>query len=80
MIGNNCVLVKTDKRKISFLGYNTFNFMSTGNPLFNEQNALWMENLIAKSTQISRSAEKIRNQFFRTLMRRLEETRKKLED
>ena len=80
MIGNNCVLVKTDKRKISFLGYNTFNFMSTGNPLFNEQNARWMENLIAKSTQISRSAEKIRNQFFRTLLRRLEETRKKLED
>lgn len=67
MIGNNCVLVETNDRKTSFLGYNTFNFMSTGNRTFNEQNELWMNNLISKSTLISRTAEKIRNQFFKQL-------------
>jgi len=65
MIGSNCVLVQTDDRKTSFLGYNTFNFMSTGNPGFNTQNELWMNNLISKSTQISKTAEKLRNQFFK---------------
>jgi len=40
--------------------------MSTGNPAFNHQNELWVDNLISKSTQISRTAEKIRNQFFKT--------------
>jgi len=73
MIGNNCVLVHTNHRKNSFLGYNTFNFMSTGNPAFNHQNELWMDNLISKSTQISRTAEKIRNQFFKVLLKQVDE-------
>ena len=73
MIGNNCVLVHTNGRKNSFLGYNTFNFMSTGNPAFNLQNELWMNNLISKSTQISRTAEKIRNQFFKVLQRQVDD-------
>ena len=75
MIGNNCVLVNTNGRKNSFLGYNTFNFMSTGNLAFNLQNELWMNNLISKSTQISRTAEKIRNQFFKGLQRQIEDLR-----
>jgi hypothetical protein len=73
MIGNNCVLVHTNGRKNSFLGYNTFNFMSTGNPAFNRQNELWMNNLISKSTQISRTAEKIRNQFFKVLQKQIDD-------
>lgn len=76
MIGNNCVLVQTNQRKISFLGYNTFNFMSTGNPSFNHQNEKWMENLISKSTQISHSAEKLRNQFFKGLIRKIDQLEK----
>jgi hypothetical protein len=72
MIGNNCVLVQTNERKTTFLGYNTFSFMSTGNRNFNIQNELWINNLISKSTQISRTAEKIRNQFFKILMKKTE--------
>lgn len=76
MIGNNCVLVKTNEKTTSFLGYNTFNFMSTGNRNFNNQNQQWMENLISKSTQISSSAEKLRNQFFKGLYRKVDELEK----
>lgn len=75
MIGSNCVVVHTNDRKNSFLGYNTFNFLSTGNRAFNLQNELWMNNLISKSTQVSRTAEKIRNQFFKVLHRQIEDLR-----
>jgi hypothetical protein len=34
-----------------------------------------MNNLISKSTQISRTAEKIRNQFFKGLQRQIEDLR-----
>lgn len=73
MIGNNCVLVQTNQRKTSFLGYNTFNFMTTGNSSFNLQNEKWIENLISKSTQISRTAEKLRNQFCKGLLRQVDQ-------
>lgn len=79
MIGNNCVLVKTNGKNTSFLGYNTFNFMSTGNRNFNSQNQQWMENLISKSTQISSTAEKLRNQFFKGLNRKIDEIQRFIE-
>lgn len=80
MIGNNCVLVKTGDRRTSFLGYNTFNFMNTGNPEFNKQNEYWITNLMSKSTQISRAAEKIRSQFFKALLKKVAELRKFVEE
>jgi hypothetical protein len=76
MIGNNCVLVHTNDRKSTYLGYNTFNFMSTGSRAFNEQNEAWMQNLMAKSTLISRTAEKIRNRFFKTLEKQIDDLQK----
>jgi len=76
MIGNNCVLVQTNEIKSTFIGFNTFNFMSTRNLAFNEQNELWMDNLISKSIQISKTAEKLRNQFFKMLIERIDELRK----
>jgi len=75
MIGNNCVLVHTNEIKSSFLGYNTFNFMSTRNQDFNLQNEFWMDNLISKSTQISKTAEKLRNQFFKSMLEKVEQLR-----
>jgi len=47
--------------------------MSTGNPAFNHQNDLWVDNLISKSTQISRTAEKIKNQLFKVLLKQVDE-------
>ena len=76
MIGNNCVLVKTNDMVSSFIGINTFNFMSTRNTDFNLDNEQWMQNLISKSIQISRTAEKTRNQFFKMLLERVEELKK----
>ena len=80
MIGNNCVLVKTGDIRTTFLGYNTFNFMNTNNPDFNKQHEVWMNNLISKSTQISRTSEKIRNLFFKALLKKVADLRKYVEE
>jgi hypothetical protein len=73
MIGTNNVLVKTEGHSSSYISYNSFNSMSTGNRFFNEQNERWMNNLISKSTLLSSVAEKQRNQFFKGMYRKLEE-------
>ncbi len=79
MIGNNCVLVETNGKKTTFLGYNTFHFMSTGSVDFNAQNEQWIQNLMTKSTQISRTAEKTRNQFFKYVLQKNNRLRQQIE-
>lgn len=72
MIGNNCVLLHADNKEASYIGYNSFNYMRTSNSYFNEQERNWIQNLIAKSTLISKVAEKQRNQFIKDLRRQVE--------
>ena len=80
MIGNNCVQVKTNSVNAGFIGYNTFNFMSTTNLEFTCNNDFWMKNLISKSTQISRTAEKTRNQFMKVLANKVDDLSKFVEE
>ena len=80
MIGNNAILAKADQRMSSFISYSTFNFMETGNIHFNQQNELWLNNIISKSTLISTVAEKQRNQFFKNIQRKLKELREYIEN
>jgi hypothetical protein len=72
MIGNNSIYVETGDSAASFIGYNTFNSVMTKNEAFNRQHWRWMENLSKKSIQISGMAEKIRNQFFKGQLRKVE--------
>lgn len=65
MIGTNCVFLKASDMSFSYISYNSFNSMKTGNKYFNEQNQHWINNLISKSTLISGVSEKQRNQFFK---------------
>jgi hypothetical protein len=60
--------------------YNPFDLMSTGSRAFNKQNQVRMENLISKSTLISRTAEKIRNRFFKNLESQIEALKKIVEE
>jgi hypothetical protein len=73
MFGNNCVLIKADDKISSFISYNSFNSMRTTNRFFNEQNERWMNNLISKSTLLSGVAEKLRNQFFKSMFKKVDE-------
>jgi len=73
MIGSNCVLLRAEGKETSYIGYNSFNYMRTSNSFFNEQEKNWMNNLISKSTLLSKVSEKQRNQFIKELNRQVNE-------
>jgi hypothetical protein len=74
MIGNNCVLIIPGdpiQSERVFLGYNTFNSISTHNERFVKETRYWMDNLVKKSVLLSGNAEKQRTVFFRNLETRI---------
>jgi hypothetical protein len=73
MIGTNCVQVKAGVHQLVYISYNTFNSMKTSNPFFVEQSNGWLSNITAKSELISGVAEKQRNQFFKSIFRKIED-------
>ncbi len=69
-IGNNAVLIEPGESNLLervFLGYNTFNNISTFNASIAKETKLWMENLIKKSLLLSGTAEKQRAKFFKKM-------------
>ncbi len=74
MIGNNCVLVEPGNPQHSkrvFLGYNTFNTLSTTDNAFIDETSAWMNNLLKKSILLTGSGEKQRSIFFRKMLEKL---------
>lgn len=72
MIGNNCVQISAGNKVTTYIGYNSFNYMRTGNQYFNEQVGDWLKNIISKSTMVSTVSEKQRNQFFKNTIQKIE--------
>ncbi|MFZ4798248.1 MAG: hypothetical protein ACOYMA_12200 [Bacteroidia bacterium] len=79
MVGNNSIVANIGDTKISYVSYNTFNMMTTTNSLFVNEAEEWLKNLIKKSILISGVGEKQRNQYFKKLTQKLENTRSKIE-
>ncbi len=77
-IGNNYIYVKSDETKAVFLRHHTFHSMYTYDPSFCKDTENWLQNIISKSTLISGSAEKQRNQFFNRAIERVESLEKSL--
>ena len=65
-------------RLVFFISHNTFNSISTDNESFCDETALWMQNLIRKSTPINDVSEKHRFQFFRSLFEKIDEAKQKV--
>lgn len=80
MIGSNSIYVHSEDLTTTFIGYNTFNTIRTRNAIFNAQHAQWIENLKSKSIQVSGMAEKIRNQFFKAQLKKVEILKRQIED
>jgi hypothetical protein len=71
MLGDNTVLVVTDRIKSVFLNYDVLNYMVTrdenfANPFYED-----MQELMKKSTLISQTSEKQRNIFFGILLKKI---------
>jgi hypothetical protein len=72
VIGTNCIHINTNDYNFSYISFNTFNSLTTGNQVFCSEIEHWMRNLIKKSTLISGTAEKQRYRFFNTLYKTID--------
>ncbi len=72
VLGDNTFFVKINDSKVTYINYNVIYFMATSDPSFNEGMFRNLENLIKKSTIISKTGEKDRKQFFNKLRRKVQ--------
>ncbi|MDR7131964.1 hypothetical protein J2X69_004330 [Algoriphagus sp. 4150] len=73
IIGDNTFFATMDERKVTYLNHSVIYFHGTSDPSFNDAMFKNLENLIKKSTQISRVGEKERKQFFNKLRKKVVE-------
>ena len=64
ILGDNTVLAELNNMKITFLNHSVINFVGTQDERFNAHMYDAIQNLIKKSTQLSRVGEKERTRFF----------------
>jgi hypothetical protein len=67
ILGDNTVLAELNNTKITFLNHSALNFIMTQDERFNAYMSDAIQNLIKKSTQLSRVGEKERARFFHRL-------------
>lgn len=72
-IGNNCVLVDLGHVKAVYIGHLSFNTISTMNIKYTSLTENWLNNIIRKSSAISKVAEKQRFQYFNMIMKKVNE-------
>lgn len=78
ILGDNTIMVVTDRVKTVFLNYDVLNYMYTRDETFSEPCYIDMQNMMKKSTLISQTGEKQRNIFFGILMNKIKERKKNL--
>jgi BetR domain len=72
-VGNNCILVRANDQRITFVRHQTFNIMHTYQPSFCADTEVFLQNMIKKSILISGVSEKQRYQFFRQFKQKMEQ-------
>ncbi|TMI92494.1 MAG: hypothetical protein E6H08_11960 [Bacteroidetes bacterium] len=77
-LGDNTILVRTDKIRTVFFNYIGLNYMSTRDEAFCDACYNDLQNLMKKSTLISDTGEKQRNVFFSILMNKIKDRTKNL--
>ena len=78
ILGDNTIMVVTDRVKTAFINYDVLNYMSTQdenfcNPCYDD-----LHRMMKKSTLISQTSEKQRNIFFGILLNKIKERKKHL--
>jgi plasmid maintenance system antidote protein VapI len=71
ILADNTVMAELDELRITFLNHSVINFISTGDERFCAYMADAIQNLIRKSTQLSRVGERERTRFFNRIREKL---------
>lgn len=78
ILGDNTIMVVTDRIKTAYINYDVLNYMYTRDETFCDPCYIDMQNMMKKSTLISQTGEKQRNIFFGILMNKIKERKKNL--
>lgn len=78
VLGDNTIMVVTDRVKTVFLNYDVLNYMQTRDEAFCNPCYDDLQNLVKKSTLISQTSEKQRNIFFGIMLAKIEDRKRKL--
>lgn len=78
ILGDNTTLFETDNLRVTFLNHSVLYFVSTRDPRFNELMFENLQNLMQKSTMISKVGEKERATFFNRLRAETDSRRKEI--
>lgn len=72
LIADNSVFARMGDKRCVYVNQNTLNLLLTLQEPFCEQTEKYLDNLIKKSTLISKTAERERSQFFNNMKKRIE--------
>ena len=78
VLGDNTVMVVTDKVKTTFINYDVLNYMFTRDENFCSPCYDDMQNMMKRSTLISQTSEKQRNIFFGIMLNKIQDRKKRL--
>ncbi len=78
VLGDNTIMVITDRVKTAFLNYDVLNYMLTRDEAFCSPCYDDLQNLMKKSTLISQTSEKQRNIFFGIMLTKIEDRKRNL--
>ena len=78
VLGDNTVIVVTDRVKTVFINYDILNYMTTRDEAFCDPMYNDLQSLMKKSTMISQTSEKQRNIFFNIMLNKITERKKNL--
>ena len=78
VLGDNTIMVITDKIKTVFLNYDVLNYMTTRDEAFCDPCYGDLQNLMRRATMISQTSEKHRNVFFNILLAKIKDRKRNL--
>ena len=78
ILGDNTIMVVTDRNKTVFINYDVLNYMTTMDESFCNPCYEDMQNMMKKSTLISQTSEKQRNIFFNIMLNKIADRKKHL--
>jgi len=78
-IPDNTIFFTMGDTKITYVTYNLLNILTTSNIDFCNQTHVYLNNIISKSTLVSKVAEKERNKLFNIMRSRIEKLKEKID-
>ena len=78
LLGNNTILTESGGRITSYISHMTYNILATNSTRYAHETKNWLKRIMTKSNLISGIAEKNRRRYFKSLLKKIDQTRERL--